>query len=474
VRAGGDDPALTQLQFAYGRYLLIASSRPGGQPANLQGIWNTEVAPPWNSNWTTNINLQMNYWPAETTGLADCHQPLFDLLTDLAAPGARTADAYYGAGGWTVHHNIDLWRATNPVCGSPSWANWPMAAAWLCAHLWEHYLFGGDREFLAQRAYPLMRGAARFLLDLLTEDADRHLVTCPSTSPEHNFRLPDGSLAAVSAGATMDHWLASELLGNTAAAARLLHTDPRLVTALDAARGRLRPPATGDDGRLLEWWEDLPEEDPGHRHLSHLYGLYPGSAIDPLTDPARTEAARRALDRRLAHGSGSTGWSIAWVAALAARLGDGELAHRSIRAMLAEFTAPNLFGLHPPDLFQIDGNFGLTAAVAEMLLQSHNGVLRLLPALPTAWPDGHAQGLRARGGSTVGLHWADGRLTEATIHAARAQRLTVLLPPGTPEPTVTDRTGAAPVRPPSVRTTDALLLTVEAVADETYRLSPSG
>ncbi|GAA1963563.1 glycoside hydrolase family 95 protein [Kitasatospora viridis] len=459
ARAGAEDPGLAALLFAYGRYLLIASSRPGTQPANLQGIWNPQVVPPWNANWTTNINLQMNYWPAETTGLAECHEPLFDLLDDLAVTGARTAETYYGTGGWTVHHNVDLWRAANPVSGEPVWANWPMGGAWLCAHLWERHLFDGDPDFLARRAYPLMRGAARFLLEFLTEDAEGRLVTCPSTTPEHRFRLPDGTLTAVAAGATMDHWLTGELFANTAAAARLLGTDEPFAAQLDAARARLRPPGTAPDGRLLEWWEDLPEEDPGHRHFSHLYGLHPGSALDPLTDPAGAAAAGLALERRLAHGGGSTGWSRAWTVALAARLGDGELAGRSVRELLDRYTAPNLLGLHPPDLFQIDGNLGITAAIAELLLQSHNAVLRLLPALPAAWATGRADGLRARSGTTVDLCWSAGRLTEAVLHRRTDEELTVLLPPGATACAVTDRTGRV-VRAQALATAHGLRLTV--------------
>ncbi|MFF0476303.1 glycoside hydrolase N-terminal domain-containing protein [Streptomyces sp. NPDC004284] len=469
ANAGAEDPGLAALLFAYGRYLLIASSRPGTQPANLQGIWNNDVTPPWNSDWTSNINLQMNYWPAETTGLAECHEPLFALVTDLAEAGRSTARAYYDAPGWCCHHNVDLWRATNPVSGDPVWAHWPMAGPWLAAHLWDHHLFHGDAAFLADRAYPVMREAARFLTHLLAEDTDGTLVTCPSTSPEHHFRLPGGALAAVDAGCALDHWLAAELLDNTVAAARELGVDHAFAEELTRTRARLRPPALGADGRLLEWRDDLPEEDPGHRHLSHLYGLYPGTAIDPLGDDTHLDPARRALDRRLEHGGGGTGWSLAWVAALAARLGDGGLAGQAVERLLATSIAPNLFDLHPPQLFQIDGNFGITAAIAEALLQSHNGVLRLLPALPPSWPSGDVHGLRARGGLTVGLSWRRGLLTGAELRAARDATVDLRLPEREGRPVLTDHEGrpAAAVAVPG----DARRFRARLSAGGRYRLS---
>ncbi|QMU69813.1 glycoside hydrolase N-terminal domain-containing protein [Streptacidiphilus sp. P02-A3a] len=441
LRAGADDPGLAALHFNYGRYLLIACSRPGSQPANLQGIWNLDRRPPWNCDWTTNINTQMNYWPAESTGLAECHSPLFDLIADLAQAGQRTARAYYRCAGWTAHHNVDLWRGGNPVGGGPQWANWPMAGAWLCAHLWQHYRYGGDREFLAERGYPAMRGAALFLLDFLVEQPDGSLVTCPSTSPEHRFVAPDGTLAAVTAQTAMDYWLTDELFDSCARAARILGVDRELAVRLDAARARLRRPRLGADGALLEWWEPLTDEDPGHRHLSHLYGLYPGERITADRTPELFAAARLALDSRLRHGGGGTGWSLAWVTALAARLGDGELAHRALLRLLDGSTAPNLFDLHPPEIFQIDGNLGATAAIAELLLRNDPQALRLLPALPRAWDHGAAHGLRAHGGLTVDLRWQRHRLEQAALRATHARTVTVTVPTGGRPTRVTDPDG---------------------------------
>jgi alpha-L-fucosidase 2 len=433
LRAGKPDAALLALYAQYGRYLLIASSQPGGQPANLQGIWNADVRPPWSGNFTTNINVEMNYWPAEVGNLAECHLPLLQLVCDLSETGRATARSYYGCGGWVAHHNVDLWRSTWPVgAGSfpPVWANWPMGGVWLCQHLWEHYRFGGDREFLARTAFPVMRGAAEFVLDFLVEDRSGQLTTCPSTSPENSFLTADGHEAAVSAGATLDLWLVRDLFRHLIEGAALLGIHTELVGRVADALGRLAPVPIGPDGRLQEWWRPFSEEEPGHRHLSHLWGLYPGDEVSPRRTLAWTTAVRRSLEARLEHGGGAHGWSTAWVAVLAARLGDGELAHARLAQLVSNDASPNLFS-GAPDLFQIDGNLGGAAAVMEMLLQSQEtDVITLLPALPEAWPAGCARGLRARGGLEISLTWRHGRLDTATFVPARPARVLLRSPRG--------------------------------------------
>jgi alpha-L-fucosidase 2 len=434
--AARPDPALLALYFNYGRYLLISSSRPGSQPANLQGIWNNLVRPPWSSNWTANINLQMNYWPAETCNLSECALPLFDLVRTLSVTGARAAKETYGLPGWVTHHNIDLWGAANPVgegVGDPYWANWAMSAPWLCAHLYEHYRFTLDREFLRDQAYPLMKGAATFCLAWLIEDGKGYLTTCPSFSTENDFLSDDGKIAMTSAGCTMDMALIRELFTNCIAAAGVLGTDPAFAVALEQARSRLLPYRIGKYGQLQEWSVDFEESSPGQRHMSHLYPLYPGGEFTARATPELANAARVSLERRLAHGGAATGWSRAWAIALWARLGDGDKAWDSLAKLMQGSTSANLFDTLPVEegpIFQIDGNFGATAAIAELLLQSHADSIALLPALPSAWRNGRVTGLRARGGLTVDLRWMNGNAVESFISAAHAGRFVLRPPPG--------------------------------------------
>ncbi|MFY9150787.1 MAG: glycoside hydrolase family 95 protein [Prolixibacteraceae bacterium] len=443
---GLEDKNLEVLYFQFGRYLLISSSRTPGVPANLQGIWNPHMLPPWSSNYTTNINAEENYWLAENTNLSEMHQPLLGFIKNVATTGKVTAKTFYGANGWAVCHNSDIWAMSNPVgdfgTGDPNWANWNMGGAWLSTHLWEHFQFTQDKKFLKNEAYNLMKGAALFCLEWLVEDKNGKLITSPSTSPENTYKTPEGYVGATLYGGTADLAMIRECFLQTIQASKILNIDVDFRNKLETALGKLYPYQIGKKGNLQEWYYDWEDQEPQHRHQSHLFGLFPGNHISPLVTPELADACRKTLEIK---GDETTGWSKGWRINLWARLLDGNHAYKMIRELLKYVepdgvqtnyargggTYPNLFDAHPP--FQIDGNFGGAAAFSEMLVQSTENEIRLLPALPDAWAEGKVKGICARGGFVVSMSWSSKKVNKLSVYAKNGGKTTLFYGDGNKE-----------------------------------------